>query len=92
MKKIRSITNVSVETKGTNTSKLTYISALEHSSSQPPHLPHVEVACVAVEETDHVYYHYSCPQEWEVEGLEPPQTTPHPPQKRPHGGQGCGML
>ena len=50
------------------------------------------VVSVAVEETDHVYYHYSCLQEWEVEGLEPHQITPHPPQERQRGGQGFGML
>ena len=92
MKKTKSITNEVVETKGTNKSKLTYISALEHSSSPPLHLPHVEDACIAVEETDHVNYHYSCPQELEVEGLEPPQTTPHLAQERPHDGQGSDML
>ena len=92
MKKTRSVTNETVETKETNKSKLTYISALEHSSSPPPHLPHAKDAFVAVEEMDHVVCHYSCPQEWEVDGLESPQTTTHLARERPRDGQGSGML
>ena len=57
----QSTTTRNVELKGTNKPKLTYISALGHSSSPPPYLPHVEAASIVVQEKDHANYQYPSP-------------------------------